>query len=240
MRCVVFGGSGTLGRAVCRRLAEAGARVGFTWHQGEAAARELEAALPGAVARRADLAVAGEAGRAAEELAAALGGASAFVHCAAIGSPGGGYASLEEHDEAGWDRVMAVNVRSAAFGARALAGHLAAAPAPRNVVLVGSVDAHKPVPSPAGYAASKGALVGLAHALGKELGMQGIAVNVVAPGLLDGGLSRAVPARLRAEYLKHCSLRRAATADEIARVVAFFALRNRYVTAQTLLCDGGL
>jgi 3-oxoacyl-[acyl-carrier protein] reductase len=240
-RCVVFGGSGAVGRAVCRRLVAEGARVGFTWHENEAAARALEAELPGAMSRRVDLSRPGAAGGAARALAEALGGATAFVHCAALGSTlgRGRYEALEELDEAGWDDLMAVNVRAAAFAVRALAPAMAACGG-GNAVFLGSVDADKPVPSPAGYAASKGALVGLAHALAKELGRSRIAVNIVAPGMLDDGISLAAPAKLRAEYAKHCGLKRPGTADEVARVVAFFALRNRYVTAQTVLVDGGL
>lgn len=241
-RCIVLGGSGALGRAVCRRLAAEGARVGFTYFQGEAAAAELTQAIPGIVARRADLALPGEAARVALELAEALGGVTALVHCAALGSTvaPGAFESLAELDEAGWDRLMAVNVRSAAFAVQAIAPLLRAATGPRNVVLIGSVDVEKPVPSPVGYAASKGALVGMSHALAKALGKDGVTVNVVAPGILEGGMSRSVPAKLRAEFLKHVNLKRVGGLDEVAETIAFFALRNRYVTAQTILVDGGL
>lgn len=237
-RVIVLGGSGALGRVVCRTLIERGAQVGFTFCSNEGAAREL----PGAIAQRADFTVPGEAARAATALADALGGVSALVHCAAVGSTLGpaGFEPLAELDEAGWDRQLAVNVRSVAFAAQALAPRLREAEGPRNVVLVGSVDVEKPVPSPLGYAASKGALVGLSHALAKELGKHGVAVNVVAPGLLEGGMSRSVPKKLEAEYLKHCSVGRRGRLDEVAETIAFFALQNRYVTAQTVLVDGGL
>jgi 3-oxoacyl-[acyl-carrier protein] reductase len=54
-RCLVLGGSGALGRAVCDALAADGARVAFTYHAGEGAARALAAALPGAVPLSLDL-----------------------------------------------------------------------------------------------------------------------------------------------------------------------------------------
>src|SRR5204863_245864 len=68
-----------------------------------------------------------------------------------------------------------------------------------NIVLLGSIDGVKAAPSPVHYAASKGALAGMVKAMAKELGPHNIRVNSVAPGVLEGGLSRALPDELRSE-----------------------------------------
>lgn len=243
-RCLVFGGSGTLGGAVCRTLAEQGARVAFTWHANEEAAGRLVAEVPAAHALRADLGTAAGAEAAVDAAVAALGGLDAFVQCAGVGFPSGAAgagsrARIADIDEAAWDRTFAINVKSTFFAVRRLADVLRR-DGGGNIVLVGSIDGVKPMPSPASYASSKGALGGLALSLAKELGPSAIRVNVVAPGLLDGGMSRTLPDDLRAEYLKHCGLKRLGGPAEVANVIAWLALHNTYVTGQTMLVDGAL
>lgn len=223
---------------MCRALAAEGAKVGLTFNRGEAVADELVA--EGACARRLDLTVTRDIPRVIDELSAELGGVTSFVHCAGVGSASaaGAYDRIADPDEAGWDRLMAINVRSAFFACQ----HLACAfgPGGGNVVLVGSIDGEKSVPSPTPYATSKGALSAMARSLAKALGAQRIRVNVVAPGLLESGAARSVPEEVRADYVKHSGSKRLGRHDEIARIVAWLALENTYVTGQTLFADGGL
>ncbi len=234
---IVFGGSGTLGRAVCRCLAADGARVAFTWFRNEDAASSLRRELPGAIARRTDLRQAADVTSAVRELRHELGQLSGFVHCAALTSaaPSPKFEAIAEADEAAYDELFAVNVKSAFFACRELAENFAG-----NIVLIGSIDGTKQVPAPAAYAASKGALSALARALAKELGPKQVRVNVVAPGVLEAGSSCTLPPALRAEYIKHCGLRRLGRLDEIASLVSYLVLENTYLTGQTLVVDGGL
>jgi len=108
------------------------------------------------------------------------------------------------------------------------------------VVLMGSIDALRSVPAPVHYASSKGALRAMTLALSKELGPAGVKINMVAPGLLEAGLSRTMPDDLRAQYLKHCGLRRMGRLEEIASLVTHLALENTYMTGQALTVDGAL
>jgi NAD(P)-dependent dehydrogenase (short-subunit alcohol dehydrogenase family) len=236
---VVIGGSGALGRTLCAELARQGARVGLTFCTGERAAREL-CEQHAALAKRLDVTRAEDIARVIDELARELGGIDALVYAAAQASTQepAAFDRLHEVGVAGWDRLFAVNVRGAFFVAQAAAQYLCERGG--NIVLLGSIDGVKPMPAPVPYAASKAALSGLASSLAKALGKQNVRVNVVAPGVLTEGASRTLPDDLRAEYLRHCSLKRYGTLEEAARVVAFFALRNRYATGQTLLLDGGL
>ncbi len=244
-RCLVLGGSGALGRVVCEALAAGGARVAFTWHTGEEVARDLAGRLEGAVPLRVDLAgPAGAVEGVVDAAAAELGGLDAFVQCAGLAVPME-CAGLDSHhriehvDEALFDRLMAVNVKSTFFACRRVVPLLRAAGG-GNIAFTGSVDGVKMVPSPAHYSASKGALRGLTMALAKELGDAKILVNMVAPGILEGGISRAIPRPLVAEYVKHCGLKRVGRAGEVAALLAWLALENTYVTGQTMLLDGAL
>jgi NAD(P)-dependent dehydrogenase (short-subunit alcohol dehydrogenase family) len=215
-------------------LAERGARIGLTYNRNEARGLALAEAL-GALARRLDLSELHGIEATLGELARELGGVDALVYCAAVASTSGGYDRLDDVTWDGIERLFKVNVMGALFCAR-----LVASMGGRNVVLVGSMDGVKSMPTSAPYAMSKGALSAMARALGKELGPRGVLVNVVAPGLFEGGVSAGVPEEVRREYLKHCGMKRYATHDEVARTVAWFALENSYVTGQTLVVDGGL
>jgi NAD(P)-dependent dehydrogenase (short-subunit alcohol dehydrogenase family) len=242
----VLGGSGTLGSAVCRSLVAAGADVAFTYRSQERVARQLvdQLNLPGNRALQADLSTTAETERVVDAALAVLGGIDAFVHCAAVGFTGSrssesGQETIAEIDEAQFDNLFAVNVKSAFFACRRLVPSMRAQGG-GDLVLIGSIDGVKPVPAPAHYGASKGALVGLCRTLAKELGEHGIRVNVVAPGVLSGGISMTLPSELRKEYLKHCGLKRFGEPAEVASIVTWLATANTYVTGQTILLDGAL
>jgi NAD(P)-dependent dehydrogenase (short-subunit alcohol dehydrogenase family) len=256
-RAIVVGGTGTVGRALCRGLSGRGAQLGFTFHRAEEAARAQAFELS-AHAARADLALAGGAGSiepALDDLLARLGGLDALCVAAAIGTTDAAApaaasstssgatgprptATVEEIDAAAWDALLAVNLRGAYLACRRAARAMRGAGG--NLVLLGAIDGLRLVPAPAHYAASKAGLAGMVRALAKELGPDGIRVNLVAPGLLDGGLSRTIPDDLRREYLKHCAQGRPGRPEEAAALCAFLMRDNTYLTGQTLVLDGSL
>ena len=81
----------------------------------------------------------------------------------------------------------------------------------------------------------------MTQALSKELGDSNILVNMVAPGILEGGVAKLLSDDLMAEYLKHSALRRTGKFSEVANVIAFLAGPwNTYVTGQAVILDGGL
>lgn len=227
-RVVVLGGSGALGRVVVRTLHAEGAHVFASYLTREDVLRPEERLVP----FRVDLTDATALDRAMR----GFGAIDALVHCAAVASTctPPAFEELGQIDLDGFDRMMAINVKSVVVAVRA------ASIDNGNVVLVGSINGAKSMPSPAPYAASKAALGGLAGALAKELGPRKTCVNVVAPGLLESGLSSVVPAKWRAEYLKHCARKRFGKPEEVASVIAYLALHNTYVNGRTITVDGGL
>lgn len=231
--CVVFGGSGTVGAEVCRMLRERGVRVGATYFEN-----------PIEDAKRLDVRDVAAIDRTLDVFAHYLGGIDAFIDCVAIGVSIPHDAPTVHHvmddvDEAAWDAMIAVNTKAAFFATRR-ASSLMRARGGGNIVLLGSIDGVKPAPSPVHYAASKGAIAGMVKAMAKELGPHGIRVNSVAPGVLERGLSRVLPDDLRAEYLKHCGLKRLGRVEEVASLVTWLATENTFVTGQTIVVDGAL
>jgi len=240
---IVIGGSGAVGRVVCRTLAARGARVGFTYLTNETVARELTAAIPDSTARRLDVRDIGALDRTLDEFEALFGRIDALVNCAAIGvagSPGAtGHECMDHVTEDGWETMLAVNTKASYFAVRRVAS-LMRDRGGVNVVLLGSIDGVKPAPAPVHYAASKAALAGMIRAMAKELGPRGFRINSVAPGVLEDGLSRTLPEPLRREYLKHCGLKRFGRIEEVASLVTWLAVENTLVTGQTLVLDGAL
>ena len=244
-RCLVLGGSGYVGAEVCRVLAAQGAQVAFTYWTNEQSAQALAAELPGTLALRADLRNFAQVVQAVERSAGHWGGLDALVQCAGTaGDPSLYEGKSPAHDkfqritEEGWDEMMDVTAKSSFAACQAAARSMGARGG--QIVIVGSMDGVKTVPAPIHYAASKGALRAMVQALAKALGEQRILVNMVAPGILEGGLARLLSDELLREYLKHCSLKRAGTALEIAQFVCWLVMENTYVTGQSIVLDGGL
>jgi NAD(P)-dependent dehydrogenase (short-subunit alcohol dehydrogenase family) len=144
---------------------------------------------------------------------------------------------MPDVDELAWDRMFDINVKGTFFAIRAL---LPLMKGGGNIVLTGSIDGVKPVPAPVHFAAAKGALKSMAQTAAKEAGGDNVRINVIAPGVMEAGVSRALPPEILAEYVKHCGLKRTGKLTEIAAVIAWFALHNTYVTGQTILVDGAL
>lgn len=242
---IVIGGSGTVGRVVCRALGARGARVGFTYLTNETIAHELTTAIAGSASLRLDVRDVGAIDRTLDEFAATFGRIDALINCAAIGvtasaaNGANGHERMDAVTEDGWETMLAVNAKASYFAVRRVAS-LMRDRGGVNIVLLGSIDGVKPVPAPVHYAASKAALAGMIRAMAKELGPNGVRINSVAPGVLEDGLSRSLPEQLRAEYLKHCGLKRFGRIDEVASLVSWLAVENTLVTGQTLVLDGAL
>lgn len=92
----------------------------------------------------------------------------------------------------------------------------------------------------ADYVASKAGVVGLVRAMAMDLRPRQIAVNSVAPGFTDTPMTRSMPEDLYAASAALEPSGSAASPDDIAQAIAFFAdAGTRFVTGQTLLVDGG-
>jgi NAD(P)-dependent dehydrogenase (short-subunit alcohol dehydrogenase family) len=111
---------------------------------------------------------------------------------------------------------------------------------PGHVVFVGALDRAQSLPLTPTFAAAQGMLGPLAMALAKELGPQGILVNLVSGGLVGAGISRDLDPSLVRDYEKLSALRRLGRPEEIAAPVLFLALDNEYMTGKTLAANGGI
>jgi 3-oxoacyl-[acyl-carrier protein] reductase len=110
-----------------------------------------------------------------------------------------------------------------------------------RIIFMSSVVGLSGAAGQANYAASKSGLVGFSRSLARELGSRSITVNVVAPGPVETDMTAALGEKRIAEIVEAVALRRMATADEIAGVVAFLASAEAaYITGAVIPVDGGL
>jgi 3-oxoacyl-[acyl-carrier protein] reductase len=239
---LVTGGSRGLGRAVALLLARAGASVGITYRSRSGAAEtvvgEMRAAgAPGAWAGRLDLAAEGDPARALDAMASALGeGVDILVVNAGIWPPE--EVPLGEMEEARWRTTLDVNLDGTFRVLRAAIPRLREG---GRIVLISSTAAQRGEAFHADYAASKGAVQSLAKSLAVELGPRGITVNAVAPGWIDTEMvASALDEATRARALGEISLRRIATAEDVAGPVLFLCSDlARHVTGEVLNVNGG-
>jgi len=91
------------------------------------------------------------------------------------------------------------------------------------------------------YAASKAGLIGFSKSLAREVASRNITVNVVAPGLIDTDMTRALPPEVQAEWQSKVPLGRFGTPEDVASAVCFLASAEAsYITGQVLAVNGGM
>lgn len=243
---VVTGGAHGIGRAICRRLAEAGAAVviGDTDLAGaEAVARTIAGEGGRSAAVATDIRRAAELGALAAHAVEAFGALHIWVNDAGLYP----IKPALEIAEADWDLVLDPNLRGTFFGAQAAARAMAGSGG--VVVNIASSLGYHGVRQKASYVASKFGVHGLTAALAVEWGALGIRVLAVAPGLIDTASMRTAAQDI-GQFIPGGDAFAAATAaspagrngvpDDIARavVVAVSDLAT-WQTGSTILADGG-
>ncbi|MDB5430870.1 MAG: 3-oxoacyl-ACP reductase [Caulobacter sp.] len=145
-----------------------------------------------------------------------------------------------EFEQAGWDRVMAVNLDSLMHVSRRF--HPALKASQGAVVIVSSISAYRANKGNPAYAASKSGAVSLTRTPGQAWAPDGIRVNGLAPGLVDTKLTKVTtdnPDRLKGA-LASIPIGRMGTPDDMAGAALFLASPwAAYVCGQTLIVDGG-
>lgn len=109
-----------------------------------------------------------------------------------------------------------------------------------NILFINTLDGVKTPPSPVFFSQCRSSYKGLVESGSRELGVNGIKVNQINLGLVEGPTSKQLSNDLLTKYLKYCSLNRMAMPIEIANFASWFVLNNTYVTGQSIILDGAI
>jgi 3-oxoacyl-[acyl-carrier protein] reductase len=239
---LVTGGSRGIGRAVCKALAQRGAKVIINYRSREDAARETAELVTtaGGEAVLAGFDVAdGEAVREnIKALAKEHGGLHILVNNAGIAING----LMLRFKEPDWQKCVDVNLTGTYHCTQAASKPLLKAKAAGRIINITSVVGETGNPGQAAYAATKAGIIGFTKSLAREFASRGVCVNAISPGYIETDMTNEdMPEAAREAVLASIPFGRMGNPEEVADAVAFLAgPEAQYITGQVLRVNGGM
>jgi glucose 1-dehydrogenase len=240
---IVTGAGSGIGRAIAMRFAREGADIAIVYSRNDAnaeeSARMIETLGRQALVYKADVsdgqAIVGMVDRVIET----MGRIDCLVNNAGI------YESvpLLEMTEEVWDRVLAINLKSAYLCTQAVARYWQQAGRGGKVVNIGSVHGTRTWQGLSAYAAAKTGMISLTRTMALELAPFGINVNLVSPGVIavGGNLAQISNAEFMERVRREIPLGRMGEGGQVASLVLFLASdESDYITGTEIVIDGGL
>jgi len=247
LRVLVTAGAAGIGFAIAKTFVEHGARVHICDVDEQALAAAQEA-LPGVTQTRADVASRADVERLFEDAARALGGLDVLVNNAGIAGPTAKVENIAPED---WERCIAVDLNGMFYCTRR-AMPLIKAAGGGSIVNLSSIAGRLGFALRTPYAAAKWAVVGFTQSLAAEAGPDGVRVNCIQPGIVEGArVDRIVaakaaalgvpPAEVLARMVEGVSLKTTVTAQDVANTALFLASdAGRHISGQSISVCGGV
>ena len=232
----ITGAARRLGRAIALAMAQSGANVAFTFRSSANEAgetlKEIKAAGVQALAIECDFREPDVAGEAVKNVLKSFGQIDLLINNAGVFET----ANFEEITIEQWDDVFAVNVRAPFLVSQLCIPELRRAQG--RIINMGSLGGQKAWATHAHYCSSKAALHMLTQVMAKALAPE-IAINCVAPGMIDSGAGEKDPALLH-RLAAHTPMKKNGTPQDVVSAVMYFATAPHVITGQILTVDGGL
>ena len=139
-----------------------------------------------------------------------------------------------------WDDVLATNL-TATFTLTQAAMRPMVRQRGGRIIAISSVVGQVGNAGQSNYAASKAGLIGFAKALAREVASRSITVNVIAPGLIDTDMTRAISEKTQVDWAAQIPLGRLGSVDDVAAAACFLASDEAaYITGHVLAVNGGM
>jgi glucose 1-dehydrogenase len=240
---IVTGGNTGIGAAVVIALAAEGAKVVIDYVANKDAEDDLERKLAAlhesAIGVQADVSKVADLQRLVDAAVSTFGRLDVLVNNAGIETR----SSVLDTTEDQYDKVLAINLKSAFFGTQLAAKQMITQGGGGRIINMTSVHEDWPMPGNTPYCLSKGGMRMLTRTAGLELAAHGILVTGVGPGAVDTPINASTVGNpeLLAKLNASIPIGRLAEPEEIASVVAFLAGPGAsYITATTIFTDGGI
>ena len=234
---LITGASRGIGKAIALKFAEEGADIAFTDIKIiEDTVTELEALGVKVRAYASNAADFAQTHQTVEQVLADFRRIDVLVNNAGITRDG----LMLRMDEAQWDAVINVNLKSAYNYIHAVTPIMARQRG-GSIINMSSVVGVSGNAGQCNYSASKAGLIGLAKSIAKEMGPRGIRANCIAPGFIISDMTAALPEEVREAWIKTIPLRRGGTPEDVAKVALFLASDlSSYVSGQVIHCCGAM
>ena len=234
---LITGASRGIGKAIALKFAAEGADIAFTDIKiSEDTVKELEALGVKVRAYASNAADFAQTHETVEQVMADFGRIDILVNNAGITRDG----LMLRMDEAQWDAVINVNLKSAYNYIHAVTPMMARQRG-GSIINMSSVVGVSGNAGQCNYSASKAGLIGLAKSIAKEMGPRGIRANCIAPGFIISDMTAALPEEVRESWIKTIPLRRGGTPEDVAKVALFLASDlSSYVSGQVIHCCGAM
>src|SRR4029077_19490429 len=233
---IVTGAATGIGEAIARRLARAGATIAVADLNREGAQAVATSIGGESFAVSINISRSDSVNQAVAGVLKQRGQIDILVNNAGLG---GKAAPLWEQTDEDWQRIIAVNMTGVFNCCRAVITHMRGRKYGR-IVSIASIAGKEGNPNMTGYSATKAAVIGFTKSLAKEVALDGICVNSVAPAVIRTKiLDQLTPAQV--DYMtERIPMRRTGTPEEIAAVVHFLASPDcSFVTGQCYDASGG-
>ncbi|MFC6671055.1 acetoacetyl-CoA reductase [Marinobacterium aestuariivivens] len=235
---LVTGGTGGIGTAICRRLADDGFKVIAGYSNAEKAERwqktQQKEGYDFGIAY-ANVADFESCQRCYEEIWSQYGTVSVLVNNAGITRD----ASLRKMAPEQWNEVIQTNLNSV-FNLSRVCLEAMLEQQYGRIINISSINGQKGQFGQTNYCAAKAGMHGFTKALAQEVASKGITVNTISPGYIATDMIMAVPEEIREQIRQQIPVKRFGKPEEIARTVAFLAAEDAgFITGSDLSVNGG-
>ena len=232
---LITGGSRGIGKECVNLFTKNGYRVFLNYKKSTAKAQKISEKT-GAIPVQCDISNAAEVKKMHAFIYDNYGSIDILVNNAAI-SQIKLFTDISEED---WDNIFNTNVKGMFFVTKAFVGDMISRKSGKIInissmwgVTGGSCEVH--------YSASKAAVIGFTKALASELGLSGITVNCVAPGVIDTDMNKHLTDEDMDALKNEIPLGRIGTPEDAAKVILFLASeKSDYITGQVINVNGGI